>query len=158
MQAVVAANADARDSQAKANEATARAQVAETQVGAVSQSLADVQAKHDDLASSHLDRITDNLQEAAAIGQTLSNLLPGSFGKSVGEAAGALSGTLTTITELAQRRPCRRSAAGKQLARPGNAEPAGRFCADTGSAGDRSGARHRGSTHRVRHHDPRHRQ
>jgi hypothetical protein len=100
VQAVVAANADARDSQAKANEATARAQVAETQVGAVSQSLADVQAKHDDLASSHLDRITGNLQEAAAIGQTLSSLLPGNFGKTVGEAAGALSGTLATITEL----------------------------------------------------------
>ncbi len=100
VQAVVAANADARDSQTKANEATARAQVAETQVGAVSQSLADVQAKHDDLASSHLDRITGNLQEAASIGQTLSTLLPGSFGKTVGEAAGALSGTLTTITEL----------------------------------------------------------
>ena len=100
VQAVVAANADARDSQTKANEATARAQVAETQVGAVSQSLADVQAKHDDLASNHLDRITGNLQEAASIGQTLSTLLPGSFGKTVGEAAGALSGTLTTITEL----------------------------------------------------------
>jgi hypothetical protein len=100
VQAVVAANADARDSQAKANEATARAHVAETQVGAVSQSLAGMQAKHDDLASSHLDRITDNLQEAAAIGQTLSALLPGSFGKTVGEAAGALSGTLTTITQL----------------------------------------------------------
>ncbi len=69
-------------------------------VGYPCQSLSDVTAKHDDLANTHLDNIAGGFNEAAAIGQTLAGVLPGKYGKSVGDAANALSTTVTAIADL----------------------------------------------------------
>lgn len=91
--AVTAAHAEAR-------EAIKQAQDAQAQTATTGQALEKLKAQHDGLANGHLGKITGDLQQAVQIGQTLSTVLPGNFGKTVATATSALSNTLTAVTEL----------------------------------------------------------
>ena len=64
------------------------------------QTLTDVQTKHDELAKDRLDGITSKLQDAVGVGNAIGNLLPGSFGAAVKEATGTLGGTLNAVNDL----------------------------------------------------------
>lgn len=98
--AVAAANADARDAAAKAAEAATAAKTAQDEAAQSQNSLSTVQARHDELATDKLSQVQNKLREAVEIGHTLSTMLPGSFGKQVGAASQALSGTLATVEDL----------------------------------------------------------
>jgi hypothetical protein len=98
--AVQAANADAHDANQQASAAKAQTQDAQAQTAAANKALQDAKAKHDTIAGSRLDDITSDLQDAVAVGQSISKVLPGKFGQSLATATEAVSNTLTTVSDL----------------------------------------------------------
>lgn len=100
VRAVSAANADAKNAMAQANDATAKLADAQGTAATANRNLDEAKAQNAGLAKDHIDRVTDQLKGALDIGKTLSVLLPGDIGKTVGDAADKLNTTLNTVSDL----------------------------------------------------------